>query len=71
MAQKLLLVLELMKLSAKKEFRKRYTDEWLNKWKNKVTHGQFVRDMPETSDVEQTWNWPDSYPCSSGTGFKD
>ena len=36
----------------KMEFRK-----CLRKWKDKAMHGQFLRDMPETTDAEQTWSW--------------
>ena len=26
-------------------------------WKNKIMYGQFVREMPETMDEKETWNW--------------
>ena len=42
---------------SKREFRKRWTDEWLRKWKDKAMHGQFLSDLPESKDAEQTWSW--------------
>ena len=26
-------------------------------WKNQRMYGQFVREMPETTDGKETWNW--------------
>ena len=26
-------------------------------WKNKIMYGQFVREMPETMNEKETWNW--------------
>ena len=26
-------------------------------WKNKRMYGQFVREMPETTDEKETWCW--------------
>ena len=44
---------------SKKEYRKRWADEGLRKWKDikGIMHRQFLRDMPETADAEQTWSW--------------
>ena len=41
----------------KEELRKTWTDEGLRRWKDKAMHGQFLRDMSETTDAEQTWSW--------------
>ena len=45
------------KTVSKGELRKKWTDEGLRKWKDKVMHGQFLSDMPETTDAEQTCSW--------------
>ena len=34
---------------------------WVRKkkelWKNKIMYEQFAREMPETTDEKETWNW--------------
>ena len=42
---------------SKMEFRKSWINEGLRKWNDKAMHGQFLRNMQETMDVEQTWSW--------------
>ena len=42
---------------SKEELRKTWTDEGLRRWKDNAMHGQFLRDMSETADAEQTWSW--------------
>ena len=50
-------VIETDETVCKSEFRKRCTDEGLRKWRDIAMHGQLLRDMPETTDAEQTWSW--------------
>ena len=38
----------------KKEFKQRWLSENKELWKNKRMHGQFVREMPETTDEKET-----------------
>ena len=38
----------------KKEFTQRWLSENKELWKNKRMHGQFVREMPETTDEKET-----------------
>ena len=49
-------VIETDETVIKREFKKRWTEEGLKKWKDKAMHGQFLRDMPETTHAEQTWS---------------
>ena len=41
----------------KKEFKQSSMREKKELWKNKRMYGQFVREMPETMDEKETWNW--------------
>ena len=41
----------------KDEFKTSWNNEKLNSWKEKRLHGQFVREMPETTHVEESWSW--------------
>ena len=41
----------------RKRKRKSWTNEGLRKWKDKAMHGQFLNNMQETMDAEQTWSW--------------
>ena len=41
----------------KKEFKLRWMREKKELWKNKRMHGQFVIEMPETTDEKETWYW--------------
>ena len=41
----------------KKEFKQSWMREMKELWKNKKMYGQFVREMPETTDEKETWNW--------------
>ena len=34
-----------------------WNNEKLNSWKDKRLHGQFVREIPETTHVEESWSW--------------
>ena len=34
-----------------------WNNEKLNSWKEKRLHGQFVREMPEMTHVEESWSW--------------
>ena len=54
---KTVVCIETDETASKREFRKRWTDEGLRKWKDKAMHVQFLSDMPESKDAEQTWNW--------------
>ena len=41
----------------KKEFKQRWMNEKKELWKNERMYGQFVREMTETTDEKETWNW--------------
>ena len=41
----------------KKEFKQSSMREKKELWKNKRMYGQFVREMLETTDEKETWNW--------------
>ena len=41
----------------KKEFKQSWMREKKELWKNKRMYRQFVREMPETTDEKETWNW--------------
>ena len=41
----------------KKEFKQNWMREKKELWKNKIIYGHFVREMPETMDEKETWNW--------------
>ena len=41
----------------KKEFKQSWMREKKELWKNKRMYGQFVREMPETRNEKETWNW--------------
>ena len=41
----------------KKEFKQNWMREKKELWKNKRRYGQFVREMHETTDEKETWNW--------------
>ena len=42
---------------SKDEFKTSWNNEKLNSWKDKRLHGQFVREIPETTHVEESWSW--------------
>ena len=42
----------------KEGFKQSWMREKKDLWKNKRMHGQFVREMPETTDEKEAWNWP-------------
>ena len=42
---------------SKDEFKSSWNNEKLNSWKEKRLHGQFVREIPETTHVEESWSW--------------
>ena len=39
------------------EFEESWMRERKELWKNKGMYGKFVREMPETADEKETWNW--------------
>ena len=39
---------------SKDEFKTSWNNEKLNSWKEKKLHGQFVREIPETTHVEES-----------------
>ena len=41
----------------KDEFKTSRNNEKLNSWMEKRLHGQFVREIPETTHVEESWSW--------------
>ena len=41
----------------KKEFKLRWIREKKELWKNKIMYEQFVREMPEATDEQETWYW--------------
>ena len=41
---------------AKKELKQRWVREKKELWKNRI-YGQLVREMPETTDGKETWQW--------------
>ena len=40
-----------------KEFKQTWMSEKKELWKNIGMYGQFVREMPETTDEKETWCW--------------
>ncbi|PFX13751.1 hypothetical protein AWC38_SpisGene22140 [Stylophora pistillata] len=42
---------------SKEEFKTSWNNEQLNNWKDKTLHGQFVREIPETTHVGESWSW--------------
>ena len=40
---------------SKDEFKTSWNNEKLDSWKEKRLHGQFVREMPEMTHVEESW----------------
>ena len=42
---------------SKGEFQTSWNNGKLNSWKEKRLHGQFVREIPETTHVEKSWSW--------------
>ena len=43
--------------TTKNDFKKRLNNERMENWRQKQMYGQFIRDMPETTNKENTWNW--------------
>ena len=41
----------------KKEFKLRWMSEKKELWKNRRMYGQFVREIPETTDEKEIWYW--------------
>ena len=41
----------------KKEFKQRWMSEKKELWKNRRMYGQFVREIPETTDEKEIWYW--------------
>ena len=41
----------------KEEWKKKVNEKAIGEWKEKVMHGQFLRDLPEGTDVKQTFAW--------------
>ena len=39
------------------EFKKLQMYERQQSWKEKVMYGQFIREMPESTDAKETWKW--------------
>ena len=39
------------------EFKKLQVYERQQRWKEKVMYGQFIREMPESTDARETWKW--------------
>ena len=44
-------------LMEKEDFKKNSQNEFKNKWHEKRTYGQFVREMPEEIDKGLSWKW--------------
>lgn len=42
---------------SKSDFKKSYAEERYETWKRKPMYGQFIREMPETTDKVKTWSW--------------
>ena len=42
---------------SKDEFKTSWNNEKLDSWKEKRLHGKFVREIPETTHVEESWSW--------------
>ena len=49
--------IEYYNIVKKKEFKQSWMREKKELWKNKRMYGQFVREMPETTDEKETCNW--------------
>ena len=41
----------------KKKFKQSWMREKNEVQKNKIKYGQFLREMPETTDEKESWNW--------------
>ena len=41
----------------KKEFKQRWMSEKKELWKKRRMYGQFVREIPETTDEKEIWYW--------------
>ena len=41
----------------KKKFKQSWMREKNEVQKNKIIYGQFLREMPETTDQKESWNW--------------
>ena len=41
----------------KKKFKQSWMREKNEVQKNKIIYGQFLREMPETTDEKESWNW--------------
>ena len=44
-------------LMEKEDFKKNSQNESKNKWREKRTYGEFVREMPEEIDKDLSWRW--------------
>ena len=42
---------------SKDEFKRGWMNEKEQRWKEKRMYGQFVREMPESTDKNKTWEW--------------
>ena len=42
---------------SKDEFKTSWNNDKLNSWKEKRLQGQFVREIPETTYVKESWSW--------------
>ena len=50
-------VIRIEETVSKDEFKTSWNNEKLNSWKGKRLHGQFLREIPETMHVEESWSW--------------
>ena len=41
----------------KEDFKKNSQDEFKNRWHEKRMYGQFVREMPEETGKDLSWEW--------------
>ena len=54
---KLVNVMDTEDVVSKDEFKRRWMNNKEHGWKEKIMYGQFVRDMPESTDQKKTWEW--------------
>ena len=50
-------ILKLRESASKKNFKKSLNEKRVENWKEKQIYGQFIRDMPESTDKERSWLW--------------
>ena len=55
------------KAKEKRDFKQERQNAGLNRWKEKKMHGQFLRSMAETVDLDKMWEWTRKSDLKIGT----